>query len=463
MQADGNDPPANEPSRVDHDLVDFRWQTLFQKSADALFVLNRRRRILFVNRAWETATGLAAIPARGLQCRHATLTHDAPLDLQIRVLCAPPPEVMAGKAACVRRYWLGDGTTPGWWEVDYLPLAGVDASLAFLGRLRRIEHSPEPGAEAAPVAISMVRPSRAGFESLASAAPVMAVVDRQARLAASIELPFLVVGETGVGKRWLAGVIHDASAKRQGPLVVLACGKLPLDQCRALLTPRSAARMGWIGGTLFLQEPQLLPMDVQGELVERLHEGPAGAGMRVAAGMRIEPAVAIDKGLLLPDLAFQLQTLVIRLPALRERPEDARDLLDAFWKRTKTQLGKPELSLAKETRELLARHVWPANFHELARVLRSAAQQAAGKTVQPGDLPAGLRIQLKLEDVPSTPSVKPPPLDALLEQVERRMLTLAIRRSGGNKSRAADWLGIWRARLIRRLEALGLESEDKAT
>jgi DNA-binding NtrC family response regulator len=461
MHADGNDPPAHESSSADNELVDFRWQSLFQKSADALFVLNRRRRILFVNRAWERATGLAAIPARGLQCRHVTLAGDAPLDLQVRVLCAPPPEALGGKAASVRRFWLGDGTAPGWWEVDYLPLAGVEGSLAFVGRLRRIGNLTESDTEASPVAVPMVRPGRAGFESLASAAPVMAVVSRQARLAASIDLPFLLVGEAGVGKRWLARVIHDAGSRRQGPLVALACGRLPLDQCRALLTPRSALRMGWSGGTLFLQEPQLLPMDLQQELVERMGEGPSASSSRLAAGMRLEPAVAIDKGLLLPDLAFQLQTLVIRVPPLRERREDLGDLIGTFWKQTKLQLGKPELTLGREAHDLLERYSWPGNFYELASVLRSAAQEAGGKTVQPNDLPMGLRIHLQLEDVPSAPAVKPPPLDALLEQVERRMMTLAVRRSGGNKSRAADWLGIWRARLIRRLEALGLESEDK--
>ena len=463
MHADGNDPPATQPPSVADDLVDFRWQALFQKSVDALFVLNRRRRILFVNRAWERATGLAAIPARGLQCRHATLPHDAPLDLQVRVLCAPPPEVLAGKAACVRRYWLGEGVAPGWWEVEYLPLAGVDSALAIIGRLTRIDRPAEAAPDFVPVAVPMIRPSRAGFESLASAVPAMGVVSRQARLAAGIELPFLVVGEKGVGKRWLAGVIHDASAKRQGPLVVLACARLPLDQCRALLTHRTAVRMGWSGATLFLQEPQLLPMDVQRELVERLEEGPSPASSRLAAGMRIEPEEAIDKGLLLPDLAAQLQTLVIRVPPLRERHADLGALIEACWKRTRTQLGKQELVLARETREQLERYSWPANFHELSRVLLSAAQQASGKTIAPADLPAAIRLQLQLEDVPSSPSSKPPPLDALLEQVERRMLTLAQRRFGGNKSRAAEWLGIWRARMIRRLEALGLESKDKSS
>jgi DNA-binding NtrC family response regulator len=461
MQADGNDPPATPNPEVAADLVDFRWQTLFQKSADAIFVLNRRRRILFVNHAWERATGLAAIPVRGLQCRQTTLPPDAPLDLQVRVLCAPPSEVLAGKAACVRRYWSGAGASAGWWEVDYLPLGGVDDSLAFLGRLRRIADQAQPATQFPAPFPTLQRPARPGFESLASASPALAVVARQARLAASIDLPFLLIGESGVGKRHVAGIIHDASSRRQGPLVVLACARLPLEQCRALLTPRSAARMGWSGGTLYLQEPQALPMDLQQALVERLEAEPSATDSRLTAGMRLEPAEAVDRGLLLPALAYHLQTLMIRLPPLRERREDLPVLIESLWNRTRAQLRSGEVTLARETRELLERHRWPGNSRELERVLLLAAQHAQSKSVTPADLPSDLRLQLQLDDIPPSLAVKPPPLDALLEQVERRMLTLAMRKSGGNKSKAADWLGVWRARLIRRLEALGLESEEK--
>jgi DNA-binding NtrC family response regulator len=331
----------------------------------------------------------------------------------------------------------------------------------MIGRLRRIERTALSVVEADAAPAPLIRPARAGFESLASAESTMRVVQRQARLAASIDLPFLVVGEAGVGKRWLAGVIHDASARRPGPLVVLACGRLPLEQCRSLLSGRSAARMGWEGGTLFLQEPHLLPTDVQRELLERLSQE-TQAGVRLAAGMCMEPATAIERGLMLPDLAYQLQTLVIRIPPLRERAGDLDNLIEVFWKRTRTFAGKAELGLSNEAKTLLTRYAWPGNLHELGRVLQAAAQSAPGKTIAPEDLPAHLRLQLKLEEIAAAPPTKPPPLDSLLEQVERRMLGLALKRFGGNKSRAAEWLGVWRARLIRRLEALGLEKKDES-
>jgi DNA-binding NtrC family response regulator len=459
MNAHGDDAPANPPQQAADGLVDFRWQSLFQKSASALFVLNRRRRILFVNRAWEQATGLASAVAKGLQCRHTTLAPDAPLDLQVRALCAPPPEVLAGRAARVRRAWTGTGESAQWWEIDYLPIAGPDAPLAILGRLQRIEPTPHAGAESTLNVAPQLRATRSGFDSLTSGNASIGIVARQARLAAAIDQPYLIVGERGAGKRHLASVIHEAGPRRQNPLVVLACARLPLEQCRILLAAHTAIRMGWSGGTLFLQEPQALPLDLQRSLIDRMEAEAPAPGLRLAAGMRLEPGEAVQKGLLLPELACHLETLILRLPPLRERAEDLHELVDTFWKRIRAALARPDVTLARETRELLLRYSWPGNFHELERVLLSAGQHARGKLIEPGDLPARVRMQLKLAETPSASPGKPPPLDALLEQVERRMLVTAMRKAGGNKSKAAEWLGIWRARLIRRLEALGIDKE----
>ncbi len=94
--------------------------------------------------------------------------------------------------------------------------------------------------------------------------------------------------------------------------------------------------MGWQGGTLFLQEPQALPLDLQRGLVERMQAESSSTTLRVAAGMRLEPAEAIRKGLLLPELAHLLETLVVRLPALRDRRDDLGELLDLFWKRARS-------------------------------------------------------------------------------------------------------------------------------
>src|SRR5437868_12272997 len=99
---------------------DFRWQALFQHSLDPIFVLSRRRRLLFANRAWEALTGQSAAAARGLTCNRRS--SDRPLAALAAVLC-PPAEVMDGRSARSVRAVQGAAVGPPWWEIEFLPLA----------------------------------------------------------------------------------------------------------------------------------------------------------------------------------------------------------------------------------------------------------------------------------------------------------------------------------------------------
>ncbi len=101
----------------------FRWQAFFQRCAEPLFVLDRRRRLLFVNRAWETLTGMTAEQAHVLVCRRSrpVSADDAPEEILAHGL-TPPPEVLRGVSGRVRRLLPGRGTPPQWWEVEFLPL-----------------------------------------------------------------------------------------------------------------------------------------------------------------------------------------------------------------------------------------------------------------------------------------------------------------------------------------------------
>src|SRR5438309_10263190 len=114
--------PSLEPSPNSNQesATDFRWQALFQRAGEPVFLLNRRRRILFVNRAWEELTGLSAAEARGLQClRRPSLPQD-PWDVVIRAVCCPPLEVLQGKPARTRRLVLRADAAPRWWDVEFL-------------------------------------------------------------------------------------------------------------------------------------------------------------------------------------------------------------------------------------------------------------------------------------------------------------------------------------------------------
>src|SRR5690348_1135956 len=102
---------------------DFRWRAFFQRTREPLFVLNRRGRLLFVNRAWEALTGVPAAQARGLACTRRKPAESGPWEELLQHLLCPPPEVHHGRSARTRR--LVPGADPGrrWWDVEFFPLA----------------------------------------------------------------------------------------------------------------------------------------------------------------------------------------------------------------------------------------------------------------------------------------------------------------------------------------------------
>src|SRR6266404_2768215 len=114
---------------------DFRWQGLFQKSKQALFLLNRRRRILFVNHAWEELTGLTAAEARGLVCLRNAPAGSEPWDLVVRALCCPPPEAIQGNPVRAYRLVPGAGTGQKWWNIDFFPIGDQAGRLCILGKI----------------------------------------------------------------------------------------------------------------------------------------------------------------------------------------------------------------------------------------------------------------------------------------------------------------------------------------
>src|SRR5947209_18487141 len=116
-------PPGNEPR--------LRWHTLFQDAAEPLFLLNRRRRVLFVNRAWETLTGLTLAEVKGRVCRRRALRLFAEKAEFVLGAMAPTPEVAQGEPGQARRL-VGLGTVPAWWQVAFFPLRARDGLLGIL-------------------------------------------------------------------------------------------------------------------------------------------------------------------------------------------------------------------------------------------------------------------------------------------------------------------------------------------
>jgi transcriptional regulator with AAA-type ATPase domain len=440
------------PPAGDHHPPDFRWQSFFQRSDEPLFLLNRSHRVLFVNRAWERLTGVSAAEARGLACsRRASAEGDGPGSLG-PLLC-PPPEVLAGRAGRSRRPAPG-GQGRRWWDLDFFPLTRDGRLLGVLGRVRATGPAGPPGRTPLPEKLLALRQRVAAAftpDAIPDELPGMRRAVNQIRLAGRVSAPVLLLGERGTGKKWLARTIHLLGDTREGPFIALDCARLPARAVASLLTGggRSVAR----GGTLYLREPQCLPRDTQQVVAERAADGTA-PGPRLIAGTAEDPAEHVRSGRLLDELHSALATLPITVPPLRERMAELPWLVARMLDRVRAT-GADEPELTPDAWEVVLSYRWPGNLAELFAVVRGANYCASG-LIDAAHLPAYLRRAVALDATAAAAPPRPLRLDHLLEQVERRLIELALRRSGGNKSQAADGLAIWRARLLRRMEALGL-------
>lgn len=430
---------------------DFRWQALFQRSTEPVFVLNRRRRIVFVNRAWETLTRLPAAEARGLVCVRRPPTVSDPWDVVIRALCYPPPEVVKGKPGRRRRLVPGPQTGSRWWDFEFLPLHDEQGLLCILGKIAEVAGAEPDAGPPLPEKLVALREGvrqRYSLDKLAGNTPAFQRIVQQVVLASQNRAPVLIQGEPGTGKRWVARTIHYQSTDAESALIALDCARLPAAASSAVLFPMRAAEPA----TYYLREPSSLPRELQARLCDSLKE----TGPRILAGSSRDLHAEVREGRLLEELYCALSTLVIALPPLRERHADLPLLVERLLERVHPGREKKLSELTAEAWEIFQSYSWPGNLRELYQVLQAACQRAPDTKLDVAHLPASLRLAVRLDATPNAPVDPPLSLDNLLEEAERRLIILALRKAQGNRSRAAELLSIWRPRLLRRMEALGI-------
>ena len=298
-----------------------------------------------------------------------------------------------------------------------------------------------------------------------------AVVELRQRVvgAASAPFPVLILGESGSGKELVAKSIHAASDRRARRFCAVNCAALPDELCEAELfghtrgafTGAATERAGLFedadGGTLFLDEVGELSLRAQAKLLRVIQEGEVrrlgeNAHRRVDARIVSASNRALrdeaDAGRFRHDLLFRLDVIRIRVPPLRERPDDIPCLVAQIWRTALERLAsRAELSTAAV--EALARYHWPGNVRELQNVLFALAAYAprCGR-VGADRLPGHIRL--------SCPSVSDTQtLEDGRREFERRFVREALVRAGGRQTRAAEQLGVTRqglAKLLARLE-----------
>ena len=446
------------PDADNEHAADFRWQSFFHRSTEPLFLLNRGRRILFVNAAWESLTGLSAGAGRGLVCTRRPIEAPTPLESLARVLC-PPPEVLQGHSAQVRRILPGPGNARRYWDIEFLPLQGPKGLLGVLGKIiPQLQQGPRPG-KLIPDKLAALRHrvvQRFSLALWASQLPAFERIIDQVRVAAQTSATVTIFGELGTGKETLARTIHQQSANAERAFVVLDASTLPAQVLCSVLFGDEGLLCQKTIAVIYFREPARLPRDLQARLQETLAE-PDPRRPRIMTGSSVNLTEEVRAGRLIEEFRCRISTLTLELPPLRERVVDLLDLVKQMLAGKRGAEEQVMSGVTAEALELLRVYSWPGNLRELSVLLSQACQRAKGAQLTAGDLPASLRLAVKLDQQPSPAKERPIPLDPLLEEAERRLIRLALERAKGNKKRAADLLNIPRPRLFRRMELLGME------
>jgi DNA-binding NtrC family response regulator len=308
--------------------------------------------------------------------------------------------------------------------------------------------------------------------------PAMLELYKEIARVAPTRSTVLIIGETGAGKELVARSIHQHSARAPRPFVPVNCGALAetlleaelFGHVRGAFTGAVADRKGlWEeaeGGTLFLDEIGETSPATQVKLLRALQEGeirrvgaarPVRVDARVVAATNRDLEKEVAAGRFREDLFYRLNVFTLRPPSLRERRSDIPLLAERFLRASGDNVGRA-LSFLEETVKVLVAYDWPGNVRELESAVEYAALRAHGAEVAPEDLPLKLQSEEALAAARS-------PLAALyddlplLEELERRYLLHVLKVVGGNRTRAAEVMGIDRRTLYRMAERFGVKDE----
>ncbi|SAK68815.1 Fis family transcriptional regulator [Caballeronia fortuita] len=335
--------------------------------------------------------------------------------------------------------------------------------------------------------LAQARRAKYTFSSFVGTSPVSLEVKRQARRAALVDSPVLLLGETGTGKELLAHSIHGASTRAGKPLVTVNVAAIPDTLLEveffgaAAGAYTGAERKGRVGkfeladgGTLFLDEIGDMPLPLQGKLLRVLQDKefePLGSNRIVRADVRIIAATSADlqalvaAGRFRADLFYRLNVLTIHAPPLRDRLGDIEALAYAILEdlSADTRPGHGgHFVLHKDGLQLLEAYSWPGNVRELRNTLERALMLSETEHIDARALSAFIdagRVAIAAQAEPADKDTDEPPdisyADAMAD-FERRFLSDALRASGGRVADAAEKIGIGRATLYKKIAALGI-------
>ncbi|MEO6811961.1 MAG: sigma-54 dependent transcriptional regulator [Isosphaeraceae bacterium] len=309
-------------------------------------------------------------------------------------------------------------------------------------------------------------------------------------LVAPQDLAVLILGESGTGKELVARAVYQHSRRAAGPFLAINCAAIPeplleselFGHEKGAFTGADRQRIGKFeqcsGGTLFLDEIGDMTPLTQAKVLRVLQDGriervggneTVQTDVRVIAATNRDLAQMVAAGEFRGDLYYRLGIVTIRLPPLRDRPEDVPMLVEHFVRRFSPELGKEVDRIAPDALEVLRRHSWPGNVRELQSVVKQALLRAQGPVLVADFLPTSVRGG----EEPEGPSTAPIDWEGFLEDrlrsgshdlyaealavMERSLVTGVLRHTRGNQLQAAKLLGITRGSLRTKIRTLGLQ------
>jgi two-component system response regulator PilR (NtrC family) len=322
-----------------------------------------------------------------------------------------------------------------------------------------------------------------GEQIFGSSEKMRDVLENVKKIARSGTSTILIRGETGVGKDLIARVIHYSSPASKGPFVVLNCSAVPENLLESELfgheqgafTDARKHKRGLLEmadrGTLFMDEIGEMPAALQAKLLRVLETktfrrlgstNDVRVHVRFIAATNLDLFQEIEARRFREDLYYRLSVIPIYVPPLRERREDIGLLIRYFLDRYNHELGGRVQRISERAMELLTRHRWPGNVRELRNIVERLVLMHPGPEVQPEDLPEQFRLP------PPSPAAPVLEEDVIiraarvvpLAEVEKAAIRDALEKVKGNKTRAAELLGISRQTLRTKVKEYAIETAE---
>ena len=308
--------------------------------------------------------------------------------------------------------------------------------------------------------------------------PAMIELKRLSERVAPMNSTVLVTGESGTGKEVVARLIHRMSVRADGPFIPINLGGIPENLLeselfgyeRGAFTGAEGRKIGLFelaaGGTLFLDEVGDMPLQLQVKLLRVLQDKrimrlggtrQLPIDSRIVAATNKDLEAAVRSGDFREDLFYRLNVIRLRIPPLRERPEDIPALASLFAARFASEMGKQIKGLDERALDLLAKYRFPGNVRELENAVERAVILSDGDYLRPQDFSfagAAMNTVAEPSSEESDAALGGGPLE--LRELEKRAITAALERHGGHRERSAAELGITRRTLLNKMNEYGL-------